>query len=98
MTWGTEIPVVREADWRTRTAIQLPSLPLGDPAFRTLVRVYAAETWGCEDCRLPLQIRIYEQSGNLTVADRLAGQTAVTIGFNHGSSGFTPASSKTSAL
>lgn len=94
MTWGTEIPVVRERDWRMAANVQLVNLPLGDPAFRTMVRVYVAPTRAClaEECIFFVDVRLYEQSASPSAADRLVGGTTLRSGyFGHYSSGYHPA-------
>lgn len=94
MTWGTEIPVVRERDWRLASSVQLADLPLGDPAFRTMARVYVAPTREClaEECIFSVAIRLYEQSASPSLADRpVGGMTLRTGYFGHYSSGYHPA-------
>lgn len=90
MTWGTEIPTVRENDWFIGQAIDLLNIPLGDPAFRVMLRVYSVPFAGCdyESCAIPVEVDIFEQSGDASRADVLVGQTRATIVFGHGWSGF----------
>lgn len=94
MTWGTEIPVVRERDWRRASAVQIADLPLGDPAFRTMVRVYVAPTRAClaAECVFSVTLRLYEQSASPSVADRHVGSMTFRTGyFGHYASGHHPA-------
>ncbi len=92
MTWGTEIPIVRENDWIVGDSIDLLNVPLGDPAFRVMLRVYSVPFPGCdfETCVVPVDVDIYEQSGEASRPDVLVGQARATIGFGHWWSGFHP--------
>lgn len=92
MTWGTEIPIVRENDWVVGDSIDLLNVPLGDPAFRVMLRVYSLPFEGCdyETCVIPIDVDIYEQSGEASRPDVLVGQARATIGFGHFWSGFHP--------
>lgn len=94
LSFGTEIPVVREDEWITGRSIELLDVPLGDPAFRVMLRVYGAPIDGChyEICAIPVQIQIYEQSQiPWSQPDELVGQTSTTIGFGHHWTGHEPA-------
>ncbi len=73
LTWGTEIPVVREGDLRTDT-ITLLEIPT-DSRFRSALRVYDFD--GSFNNRV--RVRIYELFANETLAD-----TFLTLGMPNG--------------
>lgn len=63
LTWGTEIPVVREKDVRT-DAITLLNVPT-DPRFRTMLRMYDFD--GATDHQV--QVRIYAANDQTVLAE-----------------------------
>jgi hypothetical protein len=70
-TWGTEIPVVREAEFLTSTA-QLLNVPITDE-FRQTLRIYEVESRSHAE----FIVRVYEQESNLLLGER----TLLTRGF-----------------
>lgn len=81
-SFGTDIPVVRERDlWSGR--IQLLSVPLGDSAFRTMLRVYVPYRDGYDQDSKPVTfvIRAYRMSD--LGADDLVAQTALEVHASH---------------
>lgn len=63
-TWGTEIPVVREHEFRTGR-VQLPLVPL-DARFRSMLRVYDVDRLGGS-----VAIRFYDDDGVLLAVSSL---------------------------
>lgn len=76
-TWGTEIPIVRERDWRSR--ITLLDVPV-TAGFRNLLRIYEYS----DETVVPVRIRIYgispDQRHPLSAAaDPLLGETTLQV-------------------
>jgi hypothetical protein len=63
-TWGTEIPIVREQDFRA-TSFQLLDIPV-TPEFRQTLRIYG---WGLDN-GAPVRVRVFSQEGQTLYAER----------------------------
>jgi hypothetical protein len=61
LTWGTSIPVIREADW-SRRPVQLLHVPL-DGRFRLTLRIYSPQPG-----QSPATIRIYDEHSTRTAS------------------------------
>jgi hypothetical protein len=71
-TWGTEIPIVREQDFKA-TSFQLLDIPV-TPEFRQTLRIYG---WGLDN-GAPVRVRVFSQEDQTLYAERtlwLAGET-----------------------
>lgn len=66
LTWGTEIPVVRERELRTGT-IMLPNVPL-DGRFRQSLRIYDVDNTTATCDRV--MVRVFDQSSGATLGQR----------------------------
>lgn len=67
-TWGVDIPVVRERDFRVRT-ISLVDIPT-DQAFRVSLRIYGLDRFEGIGARHDFLIRVYELESNRLLAER----------------------------
>jgi hypothetical protein len=82
-TWGTEIPVVREADFRS-DRVSLLDVPV-TPGFRQVLRIYELD--GLQEREVLVRVRTYRLDPNNTTPDRqpspdpLLGDAIVRLAF-----------------
>jgi len=75
--WGTDIPSVRETEFRSGK-LQLLNVP-GDPTFRKTLRIYLIpELVGGVDAQVTLAVRIYDLDSELNGTARLLSERTYT--------------------